>query len=72
MFTRLISRLVGRWLALAAAVLLVTPAHAVPEAQFQPAFAQFMQAKRRTQEKIGFVHRFHTQKFGGFSGVLPF
>lgn len=45
MLSRLISSLVGRWLTLAATVLLAAPAHAVPEARFQPAFTQFMQAQ---------------------------
>jgi hypothetical protein len=45
MLTRLISQPLCRLLAMAAVVLLATPAHAVPEARFQPAFAQFMQAQ---------------------------
>lgn len=46
MLSKLTSGLFGRLLAVAvaAAVLLVTPAHAVPEVQFQSAFAQFSAA----------------------------
>ncbi len=42
----LFSRFTRRWLAVSAAALLATAAQAVPDAQFQPAFVQFLQATR--------------------------